>query len=130
MPRAPWKPCPTPGCGELTPGGRCPTCAQAADKARGTPTERGYTGPHRSRFRRGVLAAHPICTCPGPHHAHPDVPCRHPSTVADHHPLSRRQLVTRGLDPDDPAHGRGLCASCHGWSTQSAADQRGGWNAR
>lgn len=51
-----------------------------------------------------------------------------PATVADHYPRSRRELVERGLDPDDPQHGRGLCSSCHGRAT--AQHQPGGWNAR
>jgi 5-methylcytosine-specific restriction protein A len=45
---------------------------------------------------------------------------------ADHWPLSRRELVEQGLDPDDPKHGRGLCTSCHSRST--AREQPGGWN--
>jgi 5-methylcytosine-specific restriction enzyme A len=36
-----------------------------------------------------------------------------PATVADHYPLSRKELVARGMDPNDPAHGRGLCKPCH-----------------
>ncbi|MEU6709988.1 hypothetical protein ABZ897_00800 [Nonomuraea sp. NPDC046802] len=53
-----------------------------------------------------------------------------PSTVADHHPLSRRELVARGLDPDDPQYGRGLCTSCHGKETAANPEQAGGWNRR
>jgi 5-methylcytosine-specific restriction protein A len=46
---------------------------------------------------------------------------------ADHWPLSRRELTEQGLDPDDPRHGRGLCARCH--SSETARHQPGGWNA-
>ncbi|WP_284294541.1 hypothetical protein [Luteimicrobium album] len=35
------------------------------------------------------------------------------ATVADHYPTERRDLVDMGLDPDDPARGRGLCKPCH-----------------
>lgn len=115
MPRAK-RPCPTPGCPELTDGGRCTTCRAAADKARGTATQRGYTGPGHARFRRLVLTRDPLC-----------VLCGHVATVADHWPTSRRDLVAAGLDPNDPNCGRGLCKSCHDRST--AREQPGGWHA-
>jgi 5-methylcytosine-specific restriction protein A len=47
------------------------------------------------------------------------------STVADHWPLSRRELEDQGLDPNDPQHGRGLCKHCHDMET--ARNQPGGW---
>jgi len=50
------------------------------------------------------------------------------STVADHWPLSRRELSARGMDPDDPQYGRGLCDHCH--NQETAANQPGGWNAQ
>jgi 5-methylcytosine-specific restriction protein A len=50
------------------------------------------------------------------------------STVADHWPVDRRELVARGMNPDDPSGGRGLCASCHGKET--AIHQPGGWANR
>jgi 5-methylcytosine-specific restriction protein A len=110
--------CPTPGCPALTPGGRCATCKAKAEKARGTSAQRGYGRRHQDRFRKGVLARHPVC-----------VICRQqPSTVADHWPLDRRQLVAKSLDPDDPVHGRGLCASCD--SAQTAHRQPGGWHTQ
>ncbi len=88
------------------------------DAARGSTGARGYGGgsKHRRRFRPAVLARDPVC-----------VLCRRAaSCVADHWPLSRRELVARGMDPDDPAHGRGLCTSCHNRST--ARLQPGGWH--
>lgn len=119
--------CSTKGCPEITSGGRCPHCDREADKRRGTATERGYTGRgHRIGFRRAVLRRDPTCVCTDTSHNHP-VPCGQPSTDADHHPLSKRELVARGLDPNDPRYGRGLCHSCHGSST--AQHQPGGWNA-
>lgn len=67
-------------------------------------------------FREGVLARDPICKV-----------CRRaPSTVADHFPLSRRELVAAGLDADDPERGRGLCKPCH--DRETARLQPGGWN--
>jgi len=86
------------------------------DQARGSAGGRGYDHVHRSRFRAGVLARHPVC-----------VLCRAaPSTVADHFPRSRRELVALGLDANDPRYGRGLCARCHNRAT--AARQPGGWH--
>lgn len=112
--------CSRPGCSELSAGGRCAKCRREADQARGNRHERGYGYDHETRFRAGTLAKDPVC-----------VLCRSaPSTVADHHPLDRRELVARDMDPNDPAHGRGLCASCHGKATQANLGQRGGWNAR
>ncbi|WBQ03009.1 hypothetical protein [Kribbella sp. CA-293567] len=114
-----WKLCSKPGCPTLVPPGtsRCEDCAQEADLRRGTSTERGYGVRHRKVFRKGVLDKHPIC-----------VLCLNaPSTVADHYPLSRRELVAAGHDPDDPAHGRGLCKTCH--DTETATHQPGGWHA-
>lgn len=116
-----WKPCSTPTCPELVPPGtsRCDDCKAEADKRRGTATERGYTSKaHRLGFRKGVLKQDPVC-----------VLCkRRPSTVADHYPLSRRDLIDAGMDPDDPKHGRGLCKPCH--DTETARNQPGGWHGR
>ncbi|TYB69721.1 holin [Nonomuraea sp. PA05] len=120
MPRRAASVCSTPGCPNLCDGGRCPECRSAAEKARGSASQRGYGSRHRDRFRTGVLAKHPTCVLCGAAR----------STVADHHPMDRRELVARGLDPDDPKYGRGLCASCHGKATQANESQKGGWNAR
>jgi 5-methylcytosine-specific restriction protein A len=105
MPRA-WSPCSQPGCPELTPPGqsRCPT--HAYDRQRPTARARGYGRAHQTRFREGVLAREPYCRL-----------CHARATVADHHPLSRRELVARGLDADDPSRGRGLCVRCHNRET-------------
>ena len=118
MPRT--KVCNVPGCPEIGAWerGRCPTHEKAADLKRGTPTARGYGRAHRLRFREGVLAKHPVCQL-----------CRRaPSTVADHYPKDRRQLVALGLDANDPQHGRGLCKPCH--DRETAKYQPGGWNLR
>lgn len=115
-----WKVCARPGCTELVPTGtsRCEGCCRAADRSRGTATERGYNSAGHRRFRRDVLRNDPIC-----------VVCRAaPSTVADHHPLSRRELIAADRDPDDPSAGRGLCKPCH--DRETAKHQPGGWNNR
>ncbi|MFD9064197.1 HNH endonuclease [Kitasatospora purpeofusca] len=81
-------------------------------------TAQGYGPRHRARFRAAVLRRDPRC-----------VLCRKAlATEADHYPLSRRTLVERGLDPDDPQHGRGLCKPCH--SRETAEHQPGGWAAQ
>lgn len=110
--------CPVPGCPNLTQGGRCPTCTKQADRARGTATQRGYTSTGHRAFREAVLARDPICK----------VCLTRPSTVADHYPTSRRDLIAQGADPNDARHGRGLCHTCH--STETAKHQPGGWANR
>ena len=121
MPQRLRTPCPVAGCGELTDGGRCDEHRQDDEHRRGSPAARGYGKRHRSRFRKAVLERDICC-----------VLCREDgrwelATVADHWPLSRRELVAAGLDPDDPDHGRGLCHDCH--SRETARLQPGGFNA-
>lgn len=125
MPRA-LQICSTPGCPTPVPRGRCGDCRTRADRARGTPAQRGYDHTHRVAFRAGVLARDPLCRCASPGHGH-GVECLAPSHHADHWPRDRRELVAAGLDPHDPAYGRGLCASCH--SKHTSVAQPGGWNA-
>jgi len=126
MPRA-LKTCSAPGCPELVTAGRCPSCTARAEAARGTATHRGYGHRHRKLFRAAVLRRNPLCVCVDTGHGH-GPRCLRPSTVADHWPLSRRELVDAGLDPDDPEHGRGLCKGCHDRHTSKA--QPGGWHSR
>ncbi|MET9396296.1 holin [Kitasatospora sp. NPDC002965] len=121
-PTRPPRRCTTPGCpGDAVPGtrtGKCPPCTQATPRIhRPSSTAQGYGTQHRVRFRAAVLRRDPRC-----------VLCKTaPANEADHYPLSRRELVERGLDPDDPQHGRGLCKACH--SSQTAEHQPGGWAA-
>ncbi len=115
--RTGWRVCSTPGCPEYTQAGRCDGCRAEAEKQRGTARQRGYGREHEQRFRPGVLAKDPTCVLCG----------QQPSVHADHHPLSRRELVEQGLDANDPRHGRGLCPSCH--SRETARHQPGGWHA-
>jgi 5-methylcytosine-specific restriction protein A len=69
--------------------------------------------------RRIVLTRDPIC-----------VVCKRAfSTLADHWPDSRKDLIAKGVtDPDAPYRLRGLCAPCH--SKETAIAQPGGWNQR
>jgi 5-methylcytosine-specific restriction protein A len=124
--RTGWRVCSTPGCPEFTQSGRCEDHRREAEAKRGTAKQRGYGGQHLTRFRPGVLAKDPTCVCTEEGHDH-SVPCGQPSKHADHWPLSRRELVEQGADPNDPKHGRGLCHSCH--SKETARYQPGGIGA-
>lgn len=110
------------GCGATVPAGLpCPDCEtarRALDRSNRRDTLRPYfTRAHRRRFRQGVLDRDPLC-----------VLCGKVATIADHYPRTRRQLVEDGDDPNDPAHGRGLCKACH--DRHTAATSPGGWNRR
>ncbi|ONI87415.1 hypothetical protein ALI22I_23325 [Saccharothrix sp. ALI-22-I] len=131
MPNRAARPCPMPGCPNTSrSGGRCTACRSRARRAGGTSAHRGYTGAHRSRFRPAVLARDRVCRCDRDQcPRHPHRLCDRPSTVADHWPLTRRELVAAGLDPDDPSRGRGLCAGCHSHITATDRRTLGGWNA-
>lgn len=120
MARRARKVCSTTGCPTITEPGhsRCTDHEREAEQRRGSARSRGYDRWHEARFRRAVLARDPICQLCGIAW----------SKHADHWPLSRRELVERGFDPNDPKHGRGLCHRCH--STETAAAQPGGWNRR
>jgi 5-methylcytosine-specific restriction protein A len=95
-------------CGQRTfRGGVCRTHYLESERRRnarrGSATQRGYDQHHRELFRAPVLERDPWC-----------VVCDDaPATVADHYPLSRKELVAGHLDPNDPEHGRGLCKPCH-----------------
>lgn len=117
------KACPVPGCANLTSGGRCTDHQRQADQARGTATARGYTSRGHARFRRIVLARDPLCVlCLAEGRQPPAV-----ATAADHWPLSRRELIAGGHNPDDPKQGRGLCKPHH--DRETARHQPGGWHA-
>lgn len=113
--------CSVPGCPEYTDRGRCDDHRRQADRRRGTPRERGYGGHGWKQARAAVLTRDQVCVlC---HTA--------PSRVADHWPLSRRQLLQQGVaDPDAPARMRGVCRSCHSKATAAVPEQAGGWAAR
>ncbi|MFF1281063.1 holin [Streptomyces sp. NPDC058299] len=117
--------CSVPGCPALTPAGRCPEHRAEADRQRGSARQRGYDSEHERRFRQPVLQRDLRCVCTAYGHGHVG-PCGQPTVHADHWPMSRRELVAAGLDPNDPDHGRGLCGRCH--SSETAKHQPGGWN--
>ncbi|AEN09220.1 HNH endonuclease [Streptomyces sp. SirexAA-E] len=74
-------------------------------------------GPVWPRIRRAYLYANPWC-----------VLCGQAANVADHFPLSRRELIARGeRNPDAAKHLRPLCAKCHNGET--ARNQPGGFAA-
>ena len=117
MPRA-RSVCSTPGCGALSNGGRCSTCRADADRQRGTAKQRGYGGRAWHRARAVVLKRDAWCMLCHTHRA----------TVADHHPVSRRDLVLMHVaDVDAPTRLRGLCKRCH--DRHTAREAPGGWRA-
>jgi 5-methylcytosine-specific restriction protein A len=124
--RTGWRVCSKPGCPEFSQGGKCDDHRSEAEQRRGTARQRGYGKQHEQRFRPGVLARNPACVCVDEAHGH-GTPCAERSVHADHWPLSRRDLVEQGLDPDDPKRGRGLCGPCHSKETAANPEQQGGW---
>ena len=109
--------CSVPGCPTLTNNGRCEQHRREAEQARGSALQRGYGGPRWHSARQAVLARDPWCV----------LGCGRPSTVADHWPVSRRDLLAAGVaDPDAPHRMRGLCRTCH--SRETAKHQPGGWH--
>jgi 5-methylcytosine-specific restriction protein A len=121
MPTRPRAPCTTPGCGEITPnGGRCARCRTRkrsdSDRTRGTSAQRGYGNRWQRSVRPDYLTRHPRCAL-----------CGKASTVPDHYPRSRRELVAAGVpNPDVDEHLRPLCDPCHRGET--ARRQPGGWH--
>jgi 5-methylcytosine-specific restriction protein A len=63
MPKRAMSPCSWPGCPELTDGpGRCDEHRRAADRARGSGRDRGWTRKWAA-FRKDYLGRHPVCQC-------------------------------------------------------------------
>ena len=114
-----WRVCSTPGCPNLieTPARKCDACARAQRDRTRTRGRNPYNTKGHQSFRRQVLARDPYCTCPGdPEHGgcgkHKGL-CGKPSTIADHYPYERIELIDMRLNPNDPKFGRGLCKQCH-----------------
>ena len=105
---------------------QCEKHRRDTERERGTSAERGYNSAvWRKRTRPTVLRRDPFCTCTAEdcHPEHPgDGRCMRVSTDVDHHPESRRELVARGADPNDPKFSRGMCHSCH--SRKTARERR------
>jgi 5-methylcytosine-specific restriction protein A len=134
MPRSPRAHCSHPLCsGYATHGAKCERHAIArereSDAARGTAAARGYNSRRWVGTRKTVLRRDPICRCDAGDHGHEPFQCMRISSVADHFPRSRKELLAAGVpDPDLPEFCRGLCRSCH--SRETAKHQPGGWAAR
>ena len=120
MARTRWTVCTTTTCAVIHTGtGKCDACiskTRATQDKQRRPTGNPYANAGHKRFRSVVLDRDPVC-----------VVCHlAASTVADHHPVERVDLIAQGMNPDDPTHGRGVCKRCHdhkgginsGWSTR------------
>lgn len=126
-----YKVCSTSGCPHLVSSGSlCHECRKAKDKRR-TRGRNPYTSKAHRLARARVLARDPRCVCPGDgpdgcgrHHGL----CGAPSTIADHWPIERIELVEAGLDPNDPQRMRGLCKRCH--DSKTARTKPSGFNNR
>ena len=125
MPEMPRGHCSVPLCPYYNP------CPQHRDP-RPSAFARGYGGKRWKGARRAVIRRDPFCTCelencgPAPGNYHEPGKCGHMSTVADHDPQERVDLVAAGVkDPDDPKYLRGKCASCH--SRKTARTRPSGW---
>lgn len=127
--RGGYRVCTVPGCPAYTQGGgRCDDHKREAEQRRGTARQRGYGGRDWQAARKAVLDRDPRCVCADDGHGHDGRPCGQPSTVADHYPDERRDLVAAGVpDPDAPHRMRGVCSSCH--NRKTAATVPGGFRA-
>lgn len=104
MPWAPPRHCPA-GHPPFT-GSRCPLCAAARDKLRGTAAQRGYDDKWRS-FRAAYLRRNPVCCVAG---------CGQPATEVDH-----IRPLREGGGRFDAANLRPTCKQHH--SRRTMADQ-------
>lgn len=101
------RPCSRVGCSGKAQDGHS-LCAKhlarqrAHSDAKRKDTRTNYADREHREFRDAVLGEEPWC-----------VLCGAEATVADHYPVRRRELIARGLDPNDPQYGRGLCVPCH-----------------
>jgi hypothetical protein len=68
-----------------------------------------------------------LCVCTDETHAHGARQCLAQSSVADHDPYERKDLIALGvLDPDALIYLKGKCSSCH--NKKTAATMPAGWN--
>jgi 5-methylcytosine-specific restriction protein A len=106
--------CSTPGCPELTTGGRCVDCKRTADRARGSGGARGYTR-RWATFSPRYLAGHPVCECKAQwcEHVHQSGQCGAASTDPDHIDGTGRN----GPRAFDDSNLIALCRSCHARKT-------------
>jgi 5-methylcytosine-specific restriction protein A len=113
--------CPTPGCPELTPGGRCQACAAKARGGRKHSGAKGY-GRAWQRTRRAFLAAHPYCECD---ECAALPPLLRPRATEVNHRDGLGPLGPRGHDWTNL---QAMTKSHH--SRHTAREQPGGWNDR
>lgn len=107
-----FKVCSTAGCPNLVQSGsKCRDCKRQAERERRPHGNPYATSGHR-RCRRQVLARDPRCVCTGDCGRHEGM-CGAPSTIDDHWPYERKQLIEMDLDPNDPKWSRGICKPCH-----------------
>jgi hypothetical protein len=91
-------------CGRINEG-HAAVCQQCKDSqpANERPYDSADWKRRSARFLRGKLCV--LCERTG---------LSIPATVADHFPLTRKELLALGIEtPDDEKHLRPLCASCH-----------------
>jgi 5-methylcytosine-specific restriction protein A len=112
MPSLPRRRCTmAPNCPNLI-SGRERACPDHVHMLTATRAEKGTSayGKDWPRKRESFLYANAWC-----------VLCGQPSKVADHHPVSRKELVKRGVaDPNAHEHLRALCVRCHNRETGRA----------
>ena len=105
MPRRAAQTCKEPTCPNTRP---CPVHDVQRQRVDTRPSAaaRGYGSAWRKK-RDAFLAKNPTC-----------VDCGAPSTVPDHYPVTRAELVKQGVaDPDDERYLVARCASCHSRKT-------------
>lgn len=117
MPNRPLRSCTTPGCPSKVDGGKCARCkGNRLDQHNAG--KRPYARASWLRFRIDYLSRNPRC-----------VLCDRMATIPDHWPVSRRDLVNRGVrHPDQAFYVRALCTACH--NAQTGIHQPGGWVAQ
>lgn len=118
MPRQVRKPCSQAGCPNTTPrGGPCDEHRRQRERQRKADGNAVYTQSAWQRVRKRFLYHNPWCSL-----------CARQATVADHWPVSRRDLVAQGVaDPDSHRNLRPLCKACH--DRETARLQPGGFIA-
>lgn len=112
--------CSVTGCPTIYPkgeGSKCEKHRTAAKREHWAKTK-AYSSKGHRQFRDAVLRRDPLCV----------VDQLAQSTVADHYPKTRQELIDLGLNPNDPQYGRGLCKKHHDQHT--AATSPAGWNNR
>lgn len=117
------RPCTYPGCGLLSPTGRCPQHVRAEqrahDAARGSASKRGY-GRRWQAASKGWLRQHPLCQCPDCDEGRKRVT---PATVVDHKVPHRGDMALFW----DPTNWQSMAKTCHDSKT---AREDGGFGPR